>query len=182
MAFAGLGSWLGTAKRNATTSPAIDASEANSLRRASHERNGNESDASRGKESNSSIGDSIYVGAPDNANDETIAQNFHIDLPVISDSEDFEHLPGHFAARHVLSRLRGPKERFRVKLQSDETQTVCNFHSPLSQSSLISPVRFSYDSLCERICIIHTEGRLQQCNNFGTYEIGFESHLLTTFS
>ncbi|KAL9623846.1 MAG: hypothetical protein Q9160_001838 [Pyrenula sp. 1 TL-2023] len=122
MAFAGLGSWLGKPKQKATTSPPNHASEANSSRSASHERHGNESDGSRGKDSNSSIGDSIHVGTPDNANDTIIAQGFHIDLPVVSDSEDFEHLPGHFTARRVLSRLQGPKERFRVKLQSDETQ------------------------------------------------------------
>jgi hypothetical protein len=52
----------------------------------------------------------------------TLHNEFFIDIPRISNRDDYEHLPGHFTVDRVLSEY--PRDRYLVKLGSGEIELV----------------------------------------------------------
>lgn len=59
-----------------------------------------------------------------------------IELPVISDSSEYEFLPGHFEVRRVISETDPVNEIYKVKLRSGEVETVCTLPLPYSHFNL----------------------------------------------
>lgn len=127
MDLTGLASWLGkppwTMKERDT--PRSPLSREDGRRSASLESYRNTSDHGQSDVPDASADDFDEATAPKPLNGYLAAPSFYIDVPRISDSEDYDYLPGHLSAKRVLNRLQDTQgSKFRVRLDSDEIQIV----------------------------------------------------------